>query len=125
MIPSSIARGMAAGARAPPPRMAVVLLGAAAFLTTAFSVSAAEKPPTHLIVIQGVQYVPAVLWIRRGDWVQWINKDPFPHTVTAPGTFNSHSIAVGGMWRYRAQKVGEYVYACTLHPNMKGLLQVQ
>ncbi len=86
---------------------------------------AAAPPVTHVIVIQAVAYQPATVVVRRGDRVKWINKDPFPHTVTVPGVLDSHSIAAGASWTYVARKSGTLDYACTLHPNMKGELQVQ
>ena len=55
----------------------------------------------------------------------WENRDPFPHTVTDAGTFDSGSIPAGGHFRYVANKPGTYDYICTLHPNMKGRLVVQ
>ena len=55
---------------------------------------------------------------RRGG--RWINKDPFPHTVTAAGAFDSHPIAAGRSWKYKARRAGEFSYICTLHPTMKG-----
>jgi plastocyanin len=29
--------------------------------------------------------------MKRGDTIGWINKAPFPHTVTAKGVFDSES----------------------------------
>lgn len=109
----------------PVPRLAVALLSAAALLESMHASRAAGAPITHIVVIEGVKFEPDSLTVKRGEWVRWINKDPFPHTVTAPGTFDSHSIAVGGTWKYLARKAGEYHYACTLHPNMKGILRVE
>jgi plastocyanin len=70
-------------------------------------------------------YVPETLKIRRGDVVVWINKDPFPHTVTAAGGFDSGPIAAGKSWRFTAHKAGPFNYVCTLHSNMKGTLEVE
>jgi plastocyanin len=80
---------------------------------------------THEIVIQGLLYVPETLTVRPGDVVVWINKDPFPHTVTAAGSFDSGSIAAGKSWRFTARKVGTHPYSCTLHTTMKGTLRVE
>ena len=99
-------------------------LWAALCLALSHDVCASGKPVIHTIVIEGVKFEPGTLTIQRGDVVIWINKDPFPHTVTAAGTFDSHSIAVGHSWKWVARKTGQFAYACTLHPNMKGLLQV-
>jgi plastocyanin len=88
-------------------------------------VRAADRPSTHEVVIQGLLNVPETLKVKRGDIVVWTNKDPFPHTVTAPGAFDSGPIAAGKSWRLVARRAGTYAYVCTLHSNMKGTLQVE
>ena len=88
-------------------------------------VAAAERARTHEVVIQGLLYVPETLTVRPGDVVVWINKDPFPHTVTAAGVFDSGSIAAGKSWRFTARKAGTHPYLCTLHTTMKGTLRVE
>jgi len=87
--------------------------------------AAAEPVRTHEVVIQGLLYVPETLSVRRGDVVVWINKDPFPHTVTAAGVFDSGPIAAGKSWRFTARKPGTHSYLCTLHTTMKGTLRVE
>jgi plastocyanin len=85
----------------------------------------AGKPATHRVVIDGLKYEPEMLTVRRGDTIVWTNKDPFPHTVTAAGKFDSRDIAADGSWKYVARTAGEFAYICTLHPNMKGTLRVE
>jgi len=77
------------------------------------------------VAIDGTAYVPPTLTVARGTAVTWENRDPFPHTVTSAGNFDSGSIAAGARWRYVASKPGRYEYVCTFHPNMKGTLVVQ
>lgn len=84
-----------------------------------------RKPVTHTVVIDGVKYVPEALTVKRGDTVVWINKDPYPHTATSNGAFDSGSIAAGKSWRLKPREAGDYAYICTLHPNMKGTLKVE
>jgi plastocyanin len=79
----------------------------------------------HTVTIDGLQYAPAAISVARGDTVVWVNKDPFPHTVTARGAFDSREIAAGQSWKYTARKSGTFEYVCTLHPNMKGTLTVK
>ena len=79
----------------------------------------------HTVMIEGTRYEPATVTVKRGQTVVWVNKDPFPHTVTAKGVFDSHDIAAGKLWKYTARKAGEYAYTCTLHTNMKGTLKVE
>lgn len=73
-----------------------------------------------------MRYVPQTVTVRVGDRITWVNKDPFPHTVTATdGRFDSHQIAPDGSWSYVARKAGEYDYVCTLHVTMKGRVLVR
>jgi len=104
---------------------AVALVCAWALVQTGSGAIAAGKPAIHTVVIDGTKYKPETLTIKRGETVVWINKDPFPHTVTAKGVFDSHDIGAGRSWKYTARKAGEFAYICTLHPNMKGTLKVE
>lgn len=103
------------------------LLGAAlcACATLAFSGALLAKGTTHTIVMDGVKYTPANLTVKVGDRVTWVNKDPFPHTATSPGHFDSKDIPADGKWTYVAKKAGTYDYICIYHPNMKGTLKVE
>jgi len=103
--------------------MTLLRIVAMAAVVTTTSVAAAAA--THVVVMDGVGYAPAALTVKRGDTVVWRNKDPFPHTVTAKGKFDSGSIAAGKEWKYVANKPGVYPYLCTLHPNMTGTLTVE
>lgn len=98
-----------------------------AFLAAAAAAFAPPAPAatTHTVAMDGTRFVPETLTVRRGDRIVWVNKDPFPHTATAAGTFDSASIAAGHSWSYVARKAGEFPYVCTLHPGMKGRLVVQ
>jgi plastocyanin len=104
--------------------LAVALVCASGLLYAGAGAVAAEKSATHTVVIEAVKYEPETLTVKRGDTIVWVNKDPFPHSVTARGAFDSHDIAAGKSWKYVARKAGEYAYICTLHPNMKGTLKV-
>lgn len=99
--------------------MVFVMAAAAGFANPAV---AAE---THTVAMDGTRFIPETLTVKRGDRVVWVNKDPFPHTATAGGTFDSKSIAAGHSWSYAAHKAGKFDYVCTLHPGMKGTLIVQ
>lgn len=79
----------------------------------------------HTVIIEAMSFEPQVLVVHRGDRITWINKDPFPHTVTSTaGQFDSHEIAPDASWTYVARKAGEYAYVCSLHVTMKGKLEV-
>jgi plastocyanin len=76
-------------------------------------------------VIEGSKFVPETLTVHPGDKVVWVNKDFFPHTVTAAGRFDSQTIAPEQSWTFIAKAKGDYPYVCTLHITMKALLRVE
>jgi len=87
---------------------------------------APTKPAIRTIAIDAMQFAPDSMAVRVGDTVVWVNKDPFPHTVTSSvGGFDSHEIAPGKSWRYQARKAGVFPYVCTLHTTMKATLRVE
>jgi len=89
-------------------------------------VEAHAKPATHVVTMEGLQFSPATLTVRRGDRITWVNKDLFPHTATGPkGTFDSASIPAGGSWTFVAGEAGTFAYTCTFHPTMKATLTVR
>ena len=110
---------------------ALSLLAAGAGFETATAAPPASAPAApasaakHEVVIQALANQPATLKVKRGDVVTWVNRDPFPHTVTAAGAFDSGPIEAGKSWRYVARRAGVFPYVCTLHSNMKGTLEVE
>jgi plastocyanin len=80
---------------------------------------------THTVTIEGTRFHPQVLTVEAGDSIVWVNKDPFPHTVTSrAGGFDSHEIPPDKSWAYTARTKGEFPYICTLHPTMRAMLRV-
>jgi len=103
----------------------VSLVAAVALLSNSVGHGAAVKPATHTVTIEAVQFQPDVIDAKRGDSIVWVNKDPFPHTVTADGKFDSKEIKPGESWTYKVQQSGDLPYICTLHPTMKAALRVK
>lgn len=100
----------------------LALAAALAFASVSF---AAEKAGRHTVLIDGTSYQPQKISVKAGDTVVWVNKDPFPHTVTAKGAFDSRDIAAGKSWQHVMRKAGTYDYVCVYHPNMKGTVEVR
>ena len=102
---------------------------AAALGLISFSLGAAADAPTsasHTVTIEGTSFQPKVLTVKVGDSIVWVDKDPFPHTVTSrAGDFDSHEIQPGKSWTYTAETMGTFPYICTPHPVMQAILRVQ
>ena len=79
----------------------------------------------HTVTIEAMAFTPATLRLRLGDQIVFQNKDLVPHTATAPGRFDSGSIAPDRSWRYTVTERGVVDYVCTFHPAMKGILRVE
>lgn len=100
----------------------------ALLLWGALAASAWGAPPSkaHVIVIENMQFNPPVLTVQRGERVEWVNKDLFPHTASAAAdAFDSKTVAAGASWTYTAANAGVYPYVCRLHPGMQGKLIVK
>ena len=106
----------------------VVLAAAVGLLVHTGGIATGEPPDprTHTVTIDGFRFQPERLTVARGDRIVWVNKDVVPHTATSrAGRFDSQTILVGKSWTLTATKKGEFAYICTLHPAMKGILNVE
>lgn len=82
-------------------------------------------PVVHTVTMEGTTFQPALVTLRVGDRVMWVNKDFFPHTATAEGVFDSGALASGASWTFVAERPGTHEYICTFHPTMRGSLRVE
>lgn len=95
-----------------------VAIVAAAVLST--SAAAAE----HQVKIVGMKFEPAVVTVSAGDEITWTNADIVSHTVVGPG-LKSPVVKPGERFTWTAEKSGAVEYTCSLHPTMRGSIQVQ
>jgi plastocyanin len=109
------------------PFNAVRLLAyAGALSAAAWAPGAFAEHQHHKVVIESMQFTPRTLEIKRGDTVEWVNKDLFSHNATAGDrSFASPEIAPGESWQWKAETSGTTSYLCTLHPTMKAVLVVR
>lgn len=92
---------------------------------TAFAVSGVLAGSTHEATISGMRFAPENVTVQLGETVTWKNGDLVPHTVTAPGTFDSGNIAPGRSFSRRMEQPGVFEYVCTYHPGMKAKVTVR
>jgi LysM repeat protein/plastocyanin len=84
--------------------------------------------PPLLNIVQAKDdfYTPAVITVRIGSFVQWINGGKEPHTVTqglcpggvctpTPGGFNSGVLAPGQTYGFQFNQLGTFAYFCQIH----------
>ncbi len=79
--------------------------------------------------IKDFAFQPATLKVTVGDTITVINEDDAKHTVTSgtrdnpDGTFDVQ-IDGGATETFTIDAAGTYPYICTIHPGMKGMIEV-
>jgi Icc protein len=81
--------------------------------------------PTE-IGIDNFQFTPAILTVKSGSKVTWINKDDVPHLiVNVQQRFKSSGILdTDQQYSVTLARPGTYDYFCSLHPKMQGKIVV-
>lgn len=80
--------------------------------------------------IFGYAFLPETLSIRVGDSVKWVNNDEAEHTVVANDnsfkseTLKARPVKPGDSFSHTFTQTGTFEYFCSLHPNMKGKVEV-
>jgi plastocyanin len=78
------------------------------------------------IDISNFAYRPAVLRVRRGTTVTFVNSDAEAHTVTSVNqSFDSGPVDPGHRWQHTFDRPGRYAFICTFHPYMRGEVDVR
>ena len=78
------------------------------------------------ISIQSFQFVPAILTVKAGTAVTWVNHDEEPHNVVSPNrVFRSKAIDGGEKFTTVFDKPGTHNYICAMHPHMHGKIIVE
>lgn len=80
---------------------------------------------SYTIEIKEMQFQPAVLTLRAGDTVVFINRDFVTHDVTGQiaGGWTPSPIDPGDMWSMVVDKTIDYF--CSFHPVMKGRITTE
>lgn len=84
-----------------------------------------DVPTKHTVKIFRMKFIPDHLTVKKGDIVEWVNKDFYLHDVTDEknGAWTSKPFGQNETW----SKVitDDEQYFCNLHKVMKGTITVQ
>ena|SRR5258708_3725638 len=107
---------------APPPTPAPSMAMASKPATTGKETTAAPNQ----VVVEEFTFKPAVLTVKPGTTVTWLNHDDVPHTVVDHDErFKSGALDTDGKFSFTFKTPGTYNYFCTLHPRMTGQIIVK
>jgi plastocyanin len=93
------------------------------------------NPPPNTVYINGLEspfFTPDVIDVKAGTTVTFVNTDGTTHTVTSvkqgtatpDGTFDSGMIEAGKTFTHTFNTPGTYYYACMIHSQMRGTINV-
>jgi plastocyanin len=79
----------------------------------------------HNISIQNFAFVPATDTVAVGDTILWTNNDGTAHTVTSDtGSELGGQLGSSQTYQHIFATAGEFLYHCTIHTTMHGLVIV-
>jgi plastocyanin len=84
----------------------------------------AETSTISKVTISNFAFDPAVLKIKQGTTVTWVNNDSVPHPIKSD-FFSSDSLNKGQSFSFTFNNIGNFDYLCSIHPTMKGLIIVE
>lgn len=89
---------------------------------------AASSALVETVTIERSRFDTAELRIEAGTTVEFVNLDPFAHTVTShpesPLDFDSGTMGDGDAFAVTFDEPGEYPFFCEIHPTMRGVVIV-
>lgn len=115
-----------------PPELAIgagalLLLGASAVgVLRGDDAGTGTEPAAGDVAIVDFAYEPSPLQTSVGQAVTWTNQDSAAHTVTSDGDgpLMSGDLEEGATYEVTFDEAGTYEYLCTIHPTMRGVVEV-
>lgn len=90
---------------------------------------------TVTVTIKDLRFNPPTVTVKPGGTVRWVNKDTTAHTSTSSdfnpdgkspaSAWNSPVLDPGKSWSRKFENEGDFTYACSIHPYIKGTVKVQ
>lgn len=119
-------------------RRPAAALAAVALVVAALGVALAPPAPARAadIAVDVVDdaYAPGTVEVAVGETVTWTWRGRNPHSVTSPGSFDSHAECTsltpescgqtGERYTFTATEPGSIGYRCRIHPGMTGTIVV-
>jgi plastocyanin len=89
------------------------------------STTVANDPASGTVVeAKGVEFKPDKVSIKVGELVTWQFRDTVAHNVVADDKSFESKLITKGTFKHTFAAAGSYAYVCTVHPNMKGVVEV-
>ncbi|ACG76661.1 plastocyanin [Phenylobacterium zucineum HLK1] len=86
--------------------------------------AAAAQAKVHVVTIRRMAFGPMPAGVSPGDAIEWVNRDPVPHTATARDGRFDVDLPAGARKRAPVGKAGRAAVYCRYHPGMTAALTV-
>jgi plastocyanin len=84
-----------------------------------------DAPRAETVEMIDFAFEPAGVTVEVGGKVTWKNQGQAPHTATADNdSFDTGTVDAGKLKAETFDEAGTYAYICTIHPQMKGTVEV-
>ncbi len=78
------------------------------------------------VAIVNYKFSPGTLVVKKGQTINWTNKDVLKHTVVADdSSFTSNELKKDQVFSFTFNKAGTFSYKCGIHPSMTGKIVVE
>ncbi len=105
---------------------AAIVAGLLLMATVSVTSKAAVAPAATIVRIGNFSFNAAVVTVKQGTTVTWVNGDDIPHTVVSTnGVFKSKVLDTDDRFSFTFAKPGQFSYFCSLHPHMTGKVVVK
>ena len=115
--------------------LATILAAALCALALGIGVGGCSSTPSDVVTVkmQGLQFVPQSVSIKKGTTVRWVNDDQDVHSSTAaswqqgtadPKAWSSPLLNPGGTYERTFDAAGSFDYADLMHGYMTGNVTV-
>jgi plastocyanin len=74
----------------------------------------------NTVVIANYSFNPAVITIKAGTTIKWVNLESVPHVIFSEGNFTSDALNRNDSFSFTFAKPGTYNYICGIQTYMKG-----
>ena len=79
------------------------------------------------VEMKDIAYQPETIRVRTGETITWVNKDAVQHDVVNVQEGEepkSELFNEGQTYEWTPTEAGRIEYLCTVHPNMKGKIEI-
>lgn len=82
-----------------------------------------NTPTKHIVTIYQMKFEPENIKVKKGDTIEWVNKDFVPHDITEISSkWASKPLSQGDKFSKVITK--DFEYFCSIHVVMKGSVAV-